>query len=134
MRQPRAGEGASSRQTKERIVMCRGKGLAAAIAALLLSSTVASAHVLDPKIDKVPSKLRADVAKQVTGYTLCLVKAASKCESKGVLSSAECDLATGAVSYEPSPGSETTKFQAAVAKCDDKLDLDKKGTDYVGIG
>ncbi|MCW5893679.1 MAG: hypothetical protein KIT14_24455 [bacterium] len=101
---------------------------------MLLSSTIASAHVLDAKGDKVLFKLRADVAKQVTGYTLCLMKAASKCETQGVLSSPECDLSTGAVAYEPTPGTQTVKFQAAIAKCDAKQDLDKKGTDYAGIG
>jgi len=107
---------------------------AAGALALALVGTGAFAHVLDKIADKDAFKLRADVAKQQAGHIFCLVKAASKCEIKGVVSSAECDLSTGAVAYEPVPGSETAKFQAAIAKCDAKQDLDKKGTDYVGIG
>ncbi|MCW5890791.1 MAG: hypothetical protein KIT14_09585 [bacterium] len=103
-------------------------------ALVLALGTGALAHVLDPVADKAAIKLRADVAKQQSKYTLCLVKAATKCEARGVVSGVECDLTTGAVAYEPTPGTETAKFQAAIAKCDLKQTLAKKGTDYVGIG
>lgn len=109
------------------------RGLAAATA-LLLAGVSAQAHVLDKKADKDAFKLRTDVAKQAAKYTKCLFKAALTCESKGVLSSQECDLATGAVAYEMVPGPETAKFQAALSKCDDKLNLTKKGTLYTEIG
>jgi hypothetical protein len=102
--------------------------------ALLLAGASAQAHVLDKKADKNAFKLRADVAKQTAKYTSCLAKAALKCEAKGALSSAECDLVTGAVGYEPVPGAETAKFQAALSKCEDKLNLTKKGTLYTEIG
>lgn len=103
-------------------------------AALTLSASAALAHVIDPAVDKANYKLRADIAKQVSKYTFCLVKAASKCEGKGAISGPECNLATGAVAYEMPAGAETAKFQAAIGKCDTKLLLTKKGTDYVGIG
>lgn len=107
--------------------------LAAGAIALALATGV-QAHVLDKVADKDAFKLRADVAKQASKYTLCLVKAAQKCEARGVVSGVECDLTTGAVSYETTPGAETAKFQAAIAKCDLKQTLNKKGGDYGGIG
>jgi hypothetical protein len=109
------------------------RGLAGAVA-LLLAGAGAQAHVLDKKADKAAFTLRADVAKQTARYTKCLAKAAAKCEAKGLLSSRECDVVTGALAYEVSPGPETAKFQAALAKCDDKLNLTKKGTLYTEIG
>ncbi len=108
-------------------------GYAGALA-LALAATGAHAHVISKTTDPGLVALRADVAKQVSTYTACLVKAASKCEKRGAVSGPECDLATGAVAYEPSPGKETAKFQAAIAKCDAKQALGKRGTDYAGIG
>jgi hypothetical protein len=105
-----------------------------AAAAVALTTSAALAHVIDPAADKANFKLRADIAKQVSKYTFCLVKAASKCEKKGLNSGVECSLAAGTVAYEMPAGDETAKFLAAINKCDDKLVLTKKGTDYVGIG
>jgi hypothetical protein len=109
----------------------------ASLAALgVLGVSSVGAHVLDStnKLDKPTIKLRADVAKQVSKYSFCLVKATRKCETKGLDSSVECNLATGVVSYEMPPGKETQKFQDAIAKCDAKMVLTKKGNDYTGIG
>ncbi|HSP98938.1 MAG TPA: hypothetical protein VL049_17080 [Candidatus Dormibacteraeota bacterium] len=105
--------------------------------AVLAVASVAAANVIDPTVgdaQKADYKLRADVAKQVAKYTFCLVKAATKCEKKGTSSVPECHLNTGAVDFEAMPGDLTAKFQDGIAKCDAKLVLTKKGTDYVGIG
>lgn len=115
------------------------KGIAFIIAAgLALSASSALANVIDPAVNKAAAKLRADIAKQVSKYTFCLVKAASGCEKKGTSSATECNLATGAVAFEPMGGDVTTKFQAAILKCDTKMLLTKKSTnpvtDYVAIG
>ena len=113
----------------------RSMGLAAAM--LLLASS-AFAHVIDPALNKFAYKLRADIAKQVSKYTFCLVKAATTCEKKGTISAPECSLATGLVAFEPMGGKVTTKFQASIAKCDAKLLVTKKAIDpffdYYEIG
>src|SRR5260221_7632661 len=106
-------------------------------AALALIGTAARANVIDPSVDtqhKTDAKLRTNVGGQVAKYTFCLVKAATTCEKKGLSSHTECHLQTGVVDFEPTPGKVTEKFQAAIAKCDAKIDLTKKGTDYMGIG
>lgn len=114
--------------------MRKGIGLLAALA-LVLSTSAALANVIDPAVDKANAKLRSDVGAQIAKYTFCLVKAAAKCEGKGLNSGVECHLDTGVVDYDPldAQGAQT-KFQAAIAKCDSKVALTKKGTDYVGIG
>jgi hypothetical protein len=103
-------------------------------AATMLLASGAFAHVIDPAVNKDAYKLRADIAKQVSKYTFCLVKAATACEKKGLNSGVECSLATGTISFPDATGKVQPKFQAAIAKCDAKLDLDKKGSDYVGVG
>lgn len=113
------------------IISYRASALALVLA---LTCGSAHAHVLDKKEDAAAFKLRATVAKQLSGYRACLSKAVVKCEAKGASSAPECDPTTGAVAYEPGAGKQTEKFQAALAKCDAKLDPDKKSTDYVGIG
>lgn len=100
----------------------------------LLGASVASAMVLDPDVDKDLIKLRKDIGKQGYKHVFCLVKAATKCEKDGLNSGVECGLAGGAVSYDMPPGKATQKFQDAIAKCDEKYNPSKKGTDYVGIG
>jgi len=111
----------------------RIRSAALATATIMLASG-AFAHVIDKDEFKDLYKLRADVGKQVAKYTFCLVKAATSCEKKGLNSGVECTIATGAVSFEAMPGKVTEKFQAAIAKCDAKQNLSKKGSDYVGIG
>lgn len=111
------------------------KGVAwVAAGAILAFASGASAHVIDPAVDKDAFKLRADIAKQVSKYTFCLVKAATTCEKKGASSAVECGLTTGTVAFEAVPGKVTEKFQGSIAKCDAKLNLTKKGTDYTGVG
>jgi hypothetical protein len=112
--------------------MRKGFAIVAAFG-LTLSASAAFANVIDPGTDKANAKLRADIASQVSKYTFCLIKAAQKCEKKGLSSAGECNLATGAVSYDPG-GDAETKFQDSIAKCDSKVNLTKKGTNYVGIG
>lgn len=103
----------------------------------IVGVSVASAYVLDAKTDS--QKLRRDVGKRGAKYIQCLVKAATKCEKKGGTSGVECHLDTGVVDYagdsvlDPK-SKQPGKFQASIAKCDDKYTPDKKGTDYVGIG
>ncbi len=111
--------------------------VAGAAVLALGSASIARGHVIDPSAstaDKALAKLRKDVGKQVGKYTFCLVKAATNCEKGGVSSAPECNLATGAVSFESMGGKYTTKFQDAITKCDSKVNLSKKGTDYQGIG
>jgi hypothetical protein len=108
-----------------------------AAVALTLSTSAALANVIDPSDPdpaKANSKLRADIAKQVSKYTFCLTKAATKCEKKGASSLIECHLNTGVFDNEANEPGTQQKFQDAIAKCDSKLALTKKGTDYVGIG
>jgi len=108
---------------------------------LTLGASAALGNVLDPSVDtatKTAAKLRADIAKQVSKYTFCLVKAASGCEKKGLNSGSECNLGTGAVAYDMPVGDATAKFQAAILKCDTKLLVTKKSTnpvtDYTAVG
>lgn len=105
-----------------------------AAACLALGATAVSSHVLDAKLDKPAYVSRGFVAARLVAYTNCAAAAARKCEAKGAVSSPECVLATGAVAYEPVPGPQTEKFQAALAKCAAKLQLTKKGDDYGGVG
>lgn len=114
--------------------MRKGIGILAALA-LALSTSAALANVIDPAVDKANAKLRSDIGNQVAKYTFCLVKASTKCEGKGLNSTVECHLDTGVVDYDPldAQGAQT-KFQDSIAKCDGKVDLTKKGTDYVGVG
>jgi len=114
---------------KERIAFVIG-----AAALVLACGSMARANVLDPKADKTDVKLRADIGKQVAKYSFCLGKAATKCEKDGTLSTTECHLDTGVVDYEMTPGKATQKFHDAIAKCDQKVNFTKKGTDYTGIG
>ena len=116
----------------KKLVAIIGPGLA-----MVMWGSAARANVLNPSVDislKADVKLRASVGSQVAKYTLCLVKAAQHCEKGGSNSQVECHLATGVVDFEAMPGKYTTKFQAAILKCDTKLDLTKQGSDYLGIG
>jgi len=109
------------------------RGLAAA-AMVLVFAAGAWAHVLDKKANKAAFNLRADVASQMAKYTTCLARAAISCEAKGLVSTPECDATTGTVAYDVPAGKATAKFQKALAACETKLNLVKKGTDYAGIG
>lgn len=119
---------------KDRFVRSTGV-FAAAVAGLVVSSTIASALVLVEKTEE--QKLRADIQKQTHGYVSCLVKAASNCEKSGALVASECTLATGAA---VAPADAKGKFSADIAKCDGKLAFLKKAktltatTGYTAIG
>ena len=86
----------------------------------LLAGSTAQALVL---VDKSPEqKFRLDVGKQTSGYLACIIKAVQKCEKKGALAAAECDLVTKTAA----PPADSVKFAAAIAKCDSKINLAKK--------
>jgi hypothetical protein len=91
-------------------------------ASLLYMPTSAPAEVFPEK--SPAQKLRADVAKQVRDYTRCLANALINCERTGVSPAAECDLSSGTVLP---PADPKGKFAGAIAKCDAKLDYDRKG-------
>jgi hypothetical protein len=98
------------------------KTVGTAASCLVLASSAALGAVF---IEKSPEqKLRADVAKQVTGYTKCLITALLACEKTGASSDVECQLETATAAPTADP---KDKFAAAIAKCDAKLDYDRKG-------
>jgi hypothetical protein len=107
--------------------------LGAAVLSLSFGVTATYGHVIDPDVNEDAAKLRKDVGKRGDKLTICLLKAATKCEEDGVSAAPECHLGTGVVDYDPG-GPAETKFQEKIAKCNDKYDPAKKGTDYVGIG
>src|SRR5436309_2661791 len=93
-----------------------------ALALLIVAGTSASAAVF---ADKTPEqKLRADVASQVGAYTKCLAGALLSCEKTGALPGAECNLTLATATP---PADAKGKFAIAVAKCDAKLDYNRKG-------
>jgi hypothetical protein len=103
----------------------------------ILGVCVADAFVLANKSDV--QKLRKDVDKQNDKHASCVIKALLKCEAKGGDSGEECHTDTGVVDYGGDPvldpkSKQPGKFNSAMAKCDKKMNLSKKGTDYVGIG
>ncbi len=105
--------------------------LAASALATLLVGGSASALVL---VDKSPElKFRSDVGKQVSGYLACIIKASQKCEKSGSLAAGECNLVTKTATP---PADAKGKFADDLAKCDAKVDLDKKakGLTYEDIG
>lgn len=96
-----------------------------ALVAAVLLATCPAAHalVLD---DRSPAqKLRASVFDQLQQYKKCLVNAALACEKTGIFpSTTECDLETGVAAL---PADPKGIFATQIAKCDAKLDFDKKG-------
>jgi hypothetical protein len=100
-------------------------------AGALIAATTAHALVLTEKSPE--QKFRRDVGKQLTKYTLCIVKAAQACEKNGTSTAVECHLDTGVVDGGIDPKG---KFGPALQKCADKVALAKKspsgGTDPVG--
>jgi hypothetical protein len=88
---------------------------------LLVTRSTAFGVVFD---DRTPAqKVRADVGKQIAGYLKCLGRAALACEKTGGSPASECTVETGAV---VAPADPKGKFAAAIAKCDAKLDFDRK--------
>jgi hypothetical protein len=105
------------------------------IAALLGLAGTVSAVVLADKSEE--QKLRKDIGKQQIKYVSCLAKAAVKCEGSGATIEKECDLSDGTATP---PADAKGKFVADIAKCDSKLDFQKKlkdltdTTGYTAIG
>jgi hypothetical protein len=77
-------------------------------------------------------KLRKDVDKQTAKFAICVGKAAVKCEAAGMDETVECNISNPAMSTVPQAAID--ELVADEAKCVGKLNLSKKGTDYVGIG
>lgn len=102
--------------------------LAAGAAMLALGVAPASAKVFDlnnpdkdvAKAAKFASKQLSDIGKQQSKYLACIVKATNKCRFKPEGDPAECALS----SWESA--SSQPKFQAAMQKCEDKQDYNKK--------
>lgn len=107
----------------------------ASLGGVALLAGSASALILADKSD--PQKLRKDIQKQQAKFVDCLVKAAVKCEKSGnQVASPECDLSTATATP---PADSKGTFAADVAKCESKVDYNKKGygspaTDYDDIG
>lgn len=93
-------------------------GAARADAFLLLEKTEAQA-------------IRADISKQIAGFTACMVKANLACESSGVWDAQECDLGTGTAT---APGDAKGKYAGDIAKCVSKLNYLKKNKTYTDSG
>jgi hypothetical protein len=89
---------------------------------LLITRGTALAVVFDEKSPE--QKLRADVGKQVAGYMKCLGSALLACEKTGATGARECTLETGVAL---APADPKGKFAAQIAKCEAKLDYDRKG-------
>lgn len=102
--------------------------LAAGAAILALGAAPASAKVFDlnhpskdvAKAAKFASKQLADIGKQQSKYLACIVKATNKCRFKPEGDPLDCAL-DGWESASSQP-----KFQAAMQKCADKQDYNKK--------
>jgi len=98
------------------------KTTALAAGLLLLTRATAPAVVLDEKT--AAQKLRADVGSQLARYVKCIGAATVACEKTGDSTAAECDAETGIATP---PADPKAKFAKAIAKCDAKLDFDRKG-------
>jgi hypothetical protein len=112
---------------------------ALAVGLAFAGGTAARALVL---VDKsLEQKQRKDIGKQGAKHTLCMAKAAIKCEKNGVVVGAECDLTDPAMSTVPDPNNKIIpKLTADLNKCTSKLNYAKKSAtansanDYTGIG
>lgn len=107
-------------------------GLLAAVV-LAARPETAAAGILTKGSDA--QKQRLDIAKQVAKYWSCVLKATAKCERDGGHSGLECDPQSG---HALPPADPKGTFAAALAKCDEKLDFNKKGSgdptgDYVAM-
>jgi hypothetical protein len=106
----------------------------------MLAMQLGTAHALVLTSGTPEQKFRKDVAKQLSKYALCLVKALQVCEGSGGSSGPEC-FTIPTASATP-PADAKGKFVAAVALCDSKVALSKKSpssgadpvADYESIG
>jgi len=104
---------------------------AVAVGALLFGATAVWALIL---VAKTPEqKQRRDIGKQTAKFVVCVVKAALKCEEAGVTAASECNFSNPASSTVPDQKAKDN-FVEAIAKCEGKLNLAKKGTFYAEIG
>ena len=104
----------------------------------LLAMQLGTAHALVLTSGSPEQKFRKDVAKQLSKFALCLVKALQTCESSGASSGPECVLIPTPSAIPPADAKG--KFVAAVALCESKVLLSKKSptldpvADYESIG
>jgi hypothetical protein len=107
--------------------------MALAAALVFAVGKAASGLVLDKGTDQ--QKLRKNIDKQTQKFAICVGKAALACEAAGTSGAPECDL-TGDGMPMPGtvPAEAITALAEDLAKCESKLDLSKKGSDYAGIG
>jgi hypothetical protein len=105
--------------------------------AALIVMTLGTAQALVLESGSPEQKFRKDVGKQLSKYTLCLIKQLRLCENTGATTAAECLLSP--VQATP-PADAKGKFVAGVALCESKVDLSKKSpsgdpvADYESIG
>lgn len=101
------------------------KGLilgAVALGAVVVQAGTAQALVLDYKTEA--QAIRAEINKQVSGFTACIVKASLKCEATGASAGlVECDLVDGTA---VAPADAKAGFAADLAKCASKVNYMKK--------
>lgn len=112
----------------------RARPLALVALALALADPTAAAVLPDRSPEQ---RHRRDVAKQLTRAALCTARAVVACERAGALSSQECDPTDPAASTVPDPGGRVVaRFAAALARCDGRVDLLRKGpaADYEAFG
>lgn len=112
---------------------------ALAVGLAFAGATAARALVLMAKTAE--QKQRRDIGKQGAKHTLCMAKAAIKCEENGVDDAPECDLSNPGASTVPDPNNKIIpKLTADLNKCTSKLDYAKKSAtgnsanDYAAIG
>ena len=106
----------------------------------LLTLQLSTAHAIVLTSGTPEQKFRKDVAKQLSKFALCLVKALQVCESSGGSSGPECLLIPTPSAIPPADAK--VKFVAAVALCESKVALSKKSpssgadavTDYESLG
>ena len=75
--------------------------------------TVATANALVLPEKSAEQKFRRDVGKQLTKYTLCVVKAAQKCEKNGTSTAVECHLDTLVVEARAHHGNQPVDLRLA---------------------
>jgi len=105
--------------------------IALATVVMFAAGTAARGVILDKGTDG--QKLRKDIDKQTAKFAICVGKAALECEESGTSALPECDL-DGNPPASTVPAEAIAELADDLAKCESKVNLSKKGTDYVGIG
>lgn len=106
------------------------KGVIWTVAGALAIIGAGQAHALVLAAKSEEQALRADISKQVAGYTACIVKANLACEASGASTTQECDLTT---STATAPADAKGKFAGDVAKCDGKVNYMKKSKSFTSL-